>query len=106
MLTVANCRKEPVVLFHSRSGELTFLRKVPAGEAADVAAPADGRLLAVFLSVPYQEQRAVRDREVWLLRDGGGSVPPSPTLPAPPCSSSPARSTGLPTPPPAPLSCP
>jgi hypothetical protein len=79
-LAVANCRKEEVVLFRvDGTGELTFMGKVQAGEAADVLTRPGERWLAVFLSGPYKEQHvASRDCKVWLLRPETASpaVPP------------------------------
>ncbi len=69
-LTVANVRKEAVVLFSvDAQGELSFVRKLPAGEAADVQTVLGTRWLAVFLSEPYRVKYVVSQYDaVWLLR--------------------------------------
>jgi hypothetical protein len=68
-LTVANCRKEPVVLFRVQTGgRLVFERKVEAGDAVDVQTSFGESWAAVFLSAPYRAQRVFQGAPVWLLR--------------------------------------
>jgi hypothetical protein len=70
-LTVANVRKEEVLLFtvDRQSGDLNFVKKLPAGEAADVKTVTGERWVAVFLSAPYRVKYVVVQPEgVWLLR--------------------------------------
>jgi hypothetical protein len=69
-LTVANVRKEVVLLFRvDPQGELTFVKKLPAGEVADLKATTNERWTAVFLSGPHHVKYVVLQPEaVWLLR--------------------------------------
>jgi hypothetical protein len=69
-LTVANVRKEPVMLFTvDGQGELTFVKKLPAGEADDLKTTVGQRWVAVFTSEPYHVKFVVSQPEViWLLR--------------------------------------
>lgn len=69
-LTVANVRKEAVVLFTvDDKGELTFAAKVPHGEAIDLNTQQGQRLVATFLSEPYRETFTVGgDKATWLIR--------------------------------------
>jgi len=69
-LTVANVRKEPVVLFtRDAQGELQFQKKLAAGEAADLDTPHGRRWVAVFMSAPYQMTQTVTEHEqTWVIR--------------------------------------
>jgi hypothetical protein len=69
-LTVANVRKEAVLLFNvDPQGELTFVKKVPAGEAVDLKTVTGERWVAVFLTEPYRVKFVVTQPEVvWLVR--------------------------------------
>ena len=69
-LTVANVRKEAVLLFIvDPQGELTFVKKLPAGEATDLKSVAGERWVAVFMSEPYRVKFVVWQPEAtWLLR--------------------------------------
>jgi hypothetical protein len=77
-LTVANVLKEEAMLFLVTKDGLTFVRKLPHGEAADLDATAGQRYAAVFASAPYQVGHEVKAAgETWVLR-----VTPRPAVPA------------------------
>ena len=85
-LTVANVRKEDVVVFHvDDKGELTLPHVVPAGDAIDLDVVKGQRLFAVFLSDPYREVFTAADSNAtWLIRAVPKAVPtraPSVKLP-------------------------
>ncbi len=69
-VTVANVRKDEATLFTVAAGKLTFLARVPAGEAVDVAVPGGTNLAATFASAPYCANYHFKNTpgEVWLLR--------------------------------------
>jgi hypothetical protein len=69
-LAIANVAKEPALLFlQSEGGQLTFERKVPAGEAVDVETTARQRWVAIFAENPSSENYvAAPDKTTWLLR--------------------------------------
>lgn len=68
-LTVANVLKEEAMLFLVTKDGLTFVRKLPHGEAADLDARAGQRYAAVFASAPHQVGHEVKaSSETWLLR--------------------------------------
>jgi hypothetical protein len=69
-LTVANVRKEEALLFTlAANGKLTFVKKVPAGEAVDVEASTGQRWVAVFTDRPAGESFVTTQvAENWLLR--------------------------------------
>jgi hypothetical protein len=70
-LTVANVRKEAALLFRmTEDGKLSFVRKLPPGEAVDVEAENQGhRWVAVFPDNPAGESFDPSGAEaVWLLR--------------------------------------
>jgi Glycine zipper len=69
-LAIANVAKEPALLFlQSEGGQLTFERKVPAGEAVDVETPIGQRWVAIFADNPASENYvAAPDKTIWLLR--------------------------------------
>jgi hypothetical protein len=68
-LTVANCRKEPVLLFRVRpDGQRVFERKVEAGDAVDVRTGPAESWEAVFMTAPYRAGPVAGTVPVWLLR--------------------------------------
>jgi hypothetical protein len=68
-LTVANVLKEEAMLFLVTKDGLTFVRKLPHGEAADLEARVGQRYAAVFASAPHQVGHEVKAAgETWLLR--------------------------------------
>jgi hypothetical protein len=72
-LTVANVRKETALLFEmAEDGKLTFVQKLPPGEATDVKTAADKRWVAVFPDKPagqsFSVPAAPQPDTVWLLR--------------------------------------
>jgi hypothetical protein len=71
-LTVANVRKEPVVLFIlDAQGELQFQKKLAAGEAADLDARKGQRWVAVFVNAPYRVTATAKEHEqTWVIREG------------------------------------
>jgi hypothetical protein len=68
--TVANVKKEPALLFtEGEGGKLTFVRKVPAGEAVDLDTSSGCRWIAVFSDKPAGTAFTVgKPGEVVLLR--------------------------------------
>jgi hypothetical protein len=76
-LTVANVRKEDLVVFQmDDKGELTLPQKVPAGDAIDLDVVKGQRLVAVFLSDPYRETYpASANHATWLIRPVPKAVP-------------------------------
>jgi hypothetical protein len=91
-LTVANVRKEDLVVFHvDGKGELTLPHKVPAGDAIDLDVAKGQRLVAVFLSDPYRvAYTAGGNNATWLIRPAPKAVPPTVRSVQPP-ESDPAR---------------
>lgn len=93
-VTVANVRKEQGLLFTVGKEGLTYIQKLPAGEAIDLVAAPGTRYAAVFQSEPYQEAHVVKGKATWLLRPtekpttccdaGRGIRIKVPTLAAPP----------------------
>jgi hypothetical protein len=81
-LSVANCRKEPALLFRlEASGELTFVKKVLPGDVADVPTQAGERWVAVFMEAPHRAQRtAAPAQPTWLLRPEAAVPAPAPTV--------------------------
>ncbi|MGL4555065.1 MAG: hypothetical protein ACRC33_28200 [Gemmataceae bacterium] len=68
-LAVANVRKEEALLFLVTESGLTFVRKLPHGEAADLDARPGQRYAAVFATAPHQAGHEVKAAgETWLLR--------------------------------------
>jgi hypothetical protein len=69
-LTVANVRKETALLFEmDRDGKLSFVQKLPAGEAVDVKTIATRRLIALFPDKAVGESfEATTSATIWLLR--------------------------------------
>jgi hypothetical protein len=50
-------------------GELTFVKKVPAGDAVDLKTRQEVRWLAVFTTEPYRVKYVVAQPDaVWLVR--------------------------------------
>ncbi len=83
-LVVANVRKETLVLYRVKDGELTFVQEIGAGDAADVTALRGEKLAVTFNRAPYCTNYTVKGQpgEVWLVRHF--PVPPAPTsAPAP-----------------------
>ncbi len=76
-LSVANCRKEPVLLFRvETTGALTLLEKVAAGDVVDLLAQPGERLAAVFLSAPHQVAHVTTPAQpTWLLRQESARPP-------------------------------
>jgi hypothetical protein len=68
--TVANVKKEPALLFtEGEGGKLTFVRRVPTGEAVDLESTAGARWIAVFSDKPAGTAFSVgKPGEVVLLR--------------------------------------
>lgn len=69
-LTVANVCKEPALLFEmAENGTMTFIQKLPPGEAVDVKTTAEKRLVAIFPDKPAGESfDPTQANAVWLLR--------------------------------------
>ena len=88
-LTVANVRKEPALLFTiGDDSKLTFVQKVPAGEAVDVQTNSGQSWVAVFMERPGGEIfKPSQAKETWLLRA-------EPRVVAPPVFSTPATTDG------------
>jgi hypothetical protein len=76
-LTVANVRTEAALLFAMGDGnDLTFVRKVPAGEAVDVEATVGQRLVAVFTDNPGSMSFVPSGKDTtWLLRRDTSGLP-------------------------------
>jgi hypothetical protein len=92
-LAVANVRKEEVVLFTvDDKGELTFVQKLPHGEAIDLETTKGQRWVAVFLSDPYRESFTVTgEKATWLIRSTAPVVTPCLGPPTPITSLKPRR---------------
>jgi tetratricopeptide (TPR) repeat protein len=70
-VTVVNLRKEPALLFRMpENGKMTFVRKLPPGEAADVeTAASQERCIAIFPDKQVGEVfDSTRAETIWLLR--------------------------------------
>ena len=76
-LTIANVRKETALLFTiGDNGKLTFVQKVPPGEAIDVQTVSGQSWIAVFADKPAGEAfKPSKATETWSLR---GEAPPQP----------------------------